>query len=163
MDSQTQLPRIGLFGFIDQAKISNLTVQNPDIEGNYAVGALVGGTSAPGDKRGSSALHGCTVEGGSVSAPTGSVAVGGLIGVVDRKGFLSVESCYNNNTRVSGDYAVGGLVGAGTLYSTINALACNNHGRITRATAVLEASSALSTRCSFQAAATCQPSLAARR
>ena len=42
---------------------------------NYAVGALVGGTSAPGDKRGSSALHGCTVEGGSVSAPTGSVAV----------------------------------------------------------------------------------------
>lgn len=93
-------PGIGLFGFIDQAKISNLTVQNPDIEGNYAVGALVGGTSAPGDKRGSSALHGCTVEGGSVSAPTGSVAVGGL-------------------------------VGAGTLYSTINALACNNHGRIT--------------------------------
>lgn len=124
-------PGIGLFGFIDQAKISNLTVQNPDIEGNYAVGALVGGTSAPGDKRGSSALHGCTVEGGSVSAPTGSVAVGGLIGVVDRKGFLSVDSCYNNNTRVSGDYAVGGLVGAGTLYSTINALACNNHGRIT--------------------------------
>lgn len=106
-------PGIGLFGFIDQAKISNLTVQNPDIEGNYAVGALVGGTSAPGDKRGSSALHGCTVEGGSVSAPTGSVAVGGLIGVVDRKGFLSVDSCYNNNTRVSGDYAVGGLVGAG--------------------------------------------------
>ena len=57
--------------------------------------------------------------------------MGGLIGVVDRKGFLSVDSCYNNNTRVSGDYAVGGLVGAGTLYSTINALACNNHGRIT--------------------------------
>lgn len=55
-------PGIGLFGFIDQAKISNLTVQNPDVEG---------------------------------------------------------------------DYAVGGLVGAGTLYSTINALACNNHGRIT--------------------------------
>ena len=26
---------------------------------------------------------------------------------------------------------MGGLVGAGTLYSTINALACNNHGRIT--------------------------------
>ena len=51
--------------------------------------------------------------------------------MVDRKGFLSVDSCYNNNTRVSGDYAVGGLVGAGTLYSTINALACNNHGRIT--------------------------------
>lgn len=89
--------------------------------------------------------------------------MGGLIGVVDRKGFLSVDSCYNNNTRVSGDYAVGGYVGAGTLYSTINALACNNRPHAARSGAG-GMRQALSTRCSFQAAATCdKPSLAARR
>lgn len=124
-------PGVGLFGFIDQANIRNIKVSQPDIEGNYAVGALVGGTSAPGDKRSASAIHGCTVYGGSVAASEGSVAVGGLVGVVDRKGFLSVDSCFNKGTHVSGDYGVGGLVGAGTLYSTINALASENNGRVT--------------------------------
>lgn len=53
-------PGIGLFGFIDQAKISNLTVQNPDIEGNYAVGTPRGrhiGTRRQARQLGASRMH----------------------------------------------------------------------------------------------------------
>lgn len=123
-------PGVGLFGFIDQANISDIVVSKPDIVGCYAVGGLVGGTSSPGDIRSASMLHGCVVDGGSVVTPDGGLAVGGLVGVVDRKSFLTVDSCFNRGTRVYGDHAVGGLVGAGTLYSTINALASENSGRV---------------------------------
>lgn len=123
-------PGVGLFGFIDQATIKNVIVSNPDITGNYAVGAIVGGTTSPGDIRGCSSLHGCVVDRGSVTAPEGSAGVGGLVGVVDCTGFLSVDSCYNAGTRVSGDYAVGGIVGAGSLYSMTQVLACENKGSV---------------------------------
>lgn len=123
-------PGIGLFGFIDQASINNVVISSPDITGNFAVGAIAGGTTSPGDIRGCSAIHGCIVNGGSVTAPEGSAGVGGMVGVVDCTGFLSVDSCYNNGTHVSGDYAVGGIVGAGSLYSMTQVLASENSGRI---------------------------------
>ena len=123
-------PGIGLFGFIDQAAIKNLVISRPDITGNFAVGAVAGGTTSPGDIRGCSSLHGCVVDGGTVAASEGSAGVGGLIGVVDCTGFLNVDSCYNAGTQVSGDYAVGGLVGAGSLYSMTQVLACENKGAV---------------------------------
>lgn len=121
---------IGLFGFVEQAYIKNVKMVNPEMEGMYAVGSIVGGCVTAGDRADTTVISSCTTKQGYVAGSTGSVGNGGIVGVVDMKGVLLMDSCINDNTPVSGDYAVGGLLGAGSLFSYTNVQQSENKASV---------------------------------
>ena len=116
--NRKQRSGVGLFGQLNEAgTITNLTLENVDVAGMNAVGALVG--SAAGT------IENCTVLGGTVRGvytcddPTDTDAcqtgldVGGLVGVVLGLGFDEgriLDSSVHDLT-VSGSRLVGGLAG----------------------------------------------------
>lgn len=120
----------GLFGFVDNASLKNIVMDEPNVEGNYAVGSLVGGTTSVGDARDQTYIHGCITSGGYVTGSAGSIGVGGIVGVVNLNGLIVLDSCFNRNTPVTGDYAVGGILGAGTVYSRVEVQQSDNSGAI---------------------------------
>lgn len=121
---------IGLFGFVEEARIKRVNMVNPKMEGIYAVGGIVGGCVTAGDRADTTLIGSCTTSEGYIKGSTGSVGNGGIIGVVDMKGVLLMDSCINKGTPVSGDYAVGGLLGAGSLYSYTNVQQSENNASI---------------------------------
>ena len=121
---------VALFGFVEHAYIKNVKMVNPKMEGNYAVGSLVGASVTAGDKADTTFLSSCSTSQGYIKGGAGSVGNGGLIGVADMKSVLLMDSCINENTNVSGDYAVGGLLGAGSLYSYANVQQSENHASV---------------------------------
>ena len=108
---------IGLFGFVENAVISRVTMVSPRIEGAFAVGGIVGGIVSPGDKGYCTIISACNTTGGKVSTPDGGIGAGGLVGVVDMKSSILIDSCSNDATEVSGMYGTGGLLGAAALNS----------------------------------------------
>ena len=103
---------IGLFGVIGpQAKILDIQLRNPEIEGRYAVGGLVGLTSRLTDSEGrvttSSLIANSSVINQSINFNiTAKAWVGGLVG-------SNYGSIVNSHTQVGvqGRFAVGGLAG----------------------------------------------------
>lgn len=122
---------IGLFGYTEKAVFKNITMSNPNMEGNFAVGSIVGSAVSAGDKRNQTALFSCTTNGGYVSAGDGSVGVGGLVGNVDTYSMILLDSCSNLGTSVSGAYGIGGLLGTGSLYSQSYLQKCENVASVT--------------------------------
>lgn len=122
---------VGLFGFVENSVFKNVKMENARVEGNYAVGSLIGGSVTAGDKRGKTGLFNCITTDGYIKASAGSVGIGGLVGVVDMYGLLNLYACVNESTSVSGSYAIGGLLGAGSLYSTTMIEECENDGDVT--------------------------------
>ncbi len=84
---------LGLFGKIDGATISNLTLENCTTTGNRYHGILAGYSN-------NSTISNCVIKGGSLSAISGSTYVGLLIGVA--------TSCTISGCSVSGSFAVNG-------------------------------------------------------
>ena len=121
---------IALFGYTEKAIFKHVWMENPKMEGNFAVGALVGGAVSAGDMRDKTSLIGCTTSGGYIKASKGSVGAGGLVGVVDLYGMIAMDSCVNTSTPVSGSYGVGGLLGVGSLYSQSYLQQCENHASV---------------------------------
>lgn len=109
---------IGLFGYASGAKISNITISEPDINGGTSCTAAICGFLYSGT------IDNCAVEGGIVS---GDCKVGGVVGMTSSS---SVTSCYNTGAiecSSGGLNYVGGVVGYG-ITSTITS--CNNSGVI---------------------------------
>jgi hypothetical protein len=90
---------VGLFGYLDaNSQICNLSVEDVNIAGTFAVGGLVG--SAYGGK-----IYGCSVSG----IVTGQGFVGGLIG----EGWnCEVIRCSSDFIVTSDEYGAGGMIGA---------------------------------------------------
>ncbi len=109
-------PYQGLFGFVEQGTIKNLTIKNPQITGGQYVGAVVGRINDD------SAVDNCKVIGGSVS---GYRYVGGVVGASAY--WTPVEDCYNT-AEVSGTTFVGGVVGHASSFSTVEN--CYNTGAV---------------------------------
>ena len=121
---------IGLFGFVEHAYIKNIKMVNPKMEGIYAVGSIVGGSVTAGNRVDSTFIASCSTTRGYVKGGTGSVGSGGIIGIVDMKSVLLMDSCKNEGTSVNGDYAVGGLLGGGSLYSYTNIQQSENRASV---------------------------------
>ncbi len=126
---------VGLFGYVNDpnAKIENLILIDPNIQGYRAVGALAGWFNK-------GTITGCAVEGGNVSGyddyagclagynhgnisncyatgdVTGTDSVGGLVGYNVPS---TISNCYAAGA-VDGDGDVGGLVGNNLYPSTIS-------------------------------------------
>ena len=108
----------GLFGVINGATVSNLTISSPSVTGgtNY-IGALAG-------KALSSTISSCTVTGGTISGSGNTI--GGLVGLLEGG---SVTSCAVTGGTVScSGNTVGGLVGhfnGGTISTCSSTCAVN--------------------------------------
>ena len=110
--TRSEEDNIGLFGVIGpQAKILDIQLRNPEIEGRYAVGGLVGLTSRLTDNEAkvttSSLIANSSVINQSINFNiTAKAWVGGLVG-------SNYGSIVNSHTRVGiiGRFAVGGLAG----------------------------------------------------
>ncbi len=122
---------VGLFGYVESAVFEDVHIVNPDVRGTFAVGSLVGSTVTAGDIRCASEFNRCTTQFGSVVCNDGSVAVGGLIGEIDKGAVCTIDSCFNNHTTVTGSYGVGGLVGNAALFSSTLIQNCENKASIT--------------------------------
>jgi hypothetical protein len=90
---------VGLFGFVNDpnAEILNLELRDPNISGEYGVGAIVGTLNA-------GSVTNCTVSSGQVA---GGVVAGAIAGVNSG----TIFSC-RSRSDVSGLNHIGGLVGA---------------------------------------------------
>lgn len=96
----------GLFAYLCNGTIQNVSLENVDVSGGSTVGALVGVAL-------SDTINNCNAS-GSVTG-TGS-QVGGLIGVASSS--ANLQNCYAN-VDVKGNERVGGLVGNAASTSTI--------------------------------------------
>ena len=122
---------VGLFGHTESATICNVVLVNADVDGEFAVGSIVGAAVTRGDRRSMTYLLKCTTTGGSVSGAAGSAGIGGLVGLVDPNASVMIDSCYNNGTEVRGGYGVGGILGTGSLFSTTSIRSSCNTGNVT--------------------------------
>ncbi len=105
----------GLFGGIENAKITNLIIEEPDITGSDYVGALAGTSS-------NSTIENCSVVGGSITG--NGENVGGIIGYFSSS-TQAVIAC-QNSANVTGEDYVGGIVG----YAFGVVSGCYNTGRV---------------------------------
>lgn len=106
-------------------------MQDPDIKGYFAVGAIAGATISPGDCKASATIRNCSTIGGSITGSAGGSCVGGLLGAVDLKSNILIDSCSNVGTTISGGYGVAGLLGGAALGSSVAITNCNNSASVT--------------------------------
>ncbi|MFR9554745.1 MAG: hypothetical protein SNH56_01990, partial [Rikenellaceae bacterium] len=94
----------GLFGYVSNGRISNLIVENPQVQGGSYTGAICGYAYS------NSAISSCGVVGGSVSG-SGDY-VGGVVGSSPYT--YSYIACYNTGSVSGSGSSVGGVVGYAT-------------------------------------------------
>ncbi len=123
-------PAIGLFGYIHRAKIDGVIISNGEFSGNFAVGAIAGASITSGAHRDKSEITNCRVIDSSVSGSKGSLAVGGILGVLDKNARVMLYECHNENSSVKGDYGIGGVLGASAAYSLSSINNCSNSGEV---------------------------------
>ena len=125
----------GLFGYVENATISNIGISGGYIEGGYYTGGLVGEAYR-------STITNCYNTGNVTSTSTSSYSyVGGLVGEAYR---LTITNCYNTGNVTStstSSYSsfAGGLVGAGNGITIIN---CYNTGDVSSSSSDLSSSHA---------------------
>lgn len=123
-------PAVGLFGYVNRAKIDGVTIYKGEFSGNFAVGAIVGASITAGAARDKAEITNCKVVDSSITGSEGSLAIGGIIGVADMNSKLMLYECSNENTAVKGDYNVGGILGASSAYTLTSINNCRNSGKI---------------------------------
>lgn len=114
----------GLFGFGENIEIKNLRMENVNITGKTAVGAVIG------EMKYKSVLRNCIVK-GSVK---GTDTVGGIVGQYYWGQSGSELSKSINYSNVEADSYVGGICGKAYVtrdYSSINISECKNSGNVT--------------------------------
>ncbi|MGM9844304.1 MAG: hypothetical protein ACI30S_08795 [Muribaculaceae bacterium] len=128
--SRSETCGIGLFGHAESATICNIVVEDASIEGDFAVGSILGAAVTRGDRQSQTNIFNCTTKGGKITGKKGSAAIGGIVGLVDLNARIVIDSCYNKNTNVDGSYGVGGIVGIGSLFSRTSVRGCNNEADV---------------------------------
>lgn len=127
-----------LFGFVNQAIISNLTIEKATITGYGALSAIVGAVTTKGGSINKTFIKGCivkksTIESRSDGVVTDGMAIGGIASMVDPNVNLWIDSCSVEDCTINGAIAVGGILGGGTVYSMTQIT--NSHNRNTKVTA----------------------------
>ncbi len=123
-------PAVGLFGYIHRARIDGIRIENGEFSGNFGVGAVAGASITSGGQRDKSEISNCRVVNSSISGSKGSVAVGGILGVVDLNSRIMLYECHNEKSSVKGDYGIGGVLGVASAYSLSSVNNCSNSGEI---------------------------------
>lgn len=121
---------VGLFGYVYNTEIENVSLTNSAISGNFAVGGIVGASMMSGEDRGLISFTNCRVSGCELTGSSGSVGIGGLLGMVDMQSRAYFHDCSGSSNTISGSYNVGGLAGGAGLYSSVIFSQCSNFSPI---------------------------------
>lgn len=122
-----------LFGFVNQAIISNLTIEGATITGYGALSAIVGAVITKGGNIDKTFIKGCVVRKSTIESRSDGMAIGGIAGMVDPNVNLWIDSCTVEDCNINGAISVGGILGGGTTYSMTQIT--NSHNRGTHVTA----------------------------
>lgn len=124
-------PGVGLFGFIHNAVITDLHMEDCIMRGNYATGTVAGAVITAGDDHGKSSIINCSTSGCDVKGSDQSFAIGGIVGAVDMQGSLLLSGCSTHEGKVSGSYNVGGILGGSAIRSVTVIADCENRTPVT--------------------------------
>lgn len=127
-----------LFGYVNQAVIENITIEDAEITGYGALSAVVGAVITKGGNFDNTYIKGCTVKKSTIKSRSNGVvtdgmALGGIAGMADPNVNLWIDSCSVEDCNINGAIAVGGILGGGTTYSKTQIT--NSHNRRTSITA----------------------------
>lgn len=127
-----------LFGYVNQAVIENITIEDAEITGYGALSAIVGAVITKGGNFDNTYIKGCTVKKSTIKSRSNGVvtdgmALGGITGMTDPNVNLWIDSCSVEDCKINGAIAVGGILGGGTTYSKTQIT--NSHNRRTSITA----------------------------
>lgn len=127
-----------LFGYVNQAVIENITIEDAEITGYGALSAVVGAVITKGGNFDNTYIKGCTVKKSTIKSRsdgvvTDGMALGGIAGMADPNVNLWIDSCSVEDCNINGAIAVGGILGGGTAYSKTQIT--NSHNRRTSITA----------------------------
>lgn len=124
-------PAVGLFGYIHNATLTDLRMEDCFMTGNYAVGTVAGAVIAAGDDHGKSNIINCSAIRCEVKGSAQSFAIGGIAGTVDMQGSLLLSGCSNEGGTVTGSYNVGGILGGSAVRSLTVITDCENRSPVT--------------------------------
>lgn len=122
---------IGLFGYVNDASIYDVTLTNSAVTGNFAVGGIVGASLMGGNNRGLLTMTGCSAKGCEINGSDESAGVGGLLGMIDLQSRAFLSGCSSEDNTISSSYNAGGLVGGSALYSSVSFASCQNTSAVT--------------------------------
>ena len=123
INNKTADKDLGLFGAIQNSKISNLTLTGEIKTSINANTGIIGAST------GESIIRKC-VNKSSISSLTSSYSLGGIIGGA-RSGTLTIQKCINYGS-ISGGNNTGGIIGLNSGSNTILTISnCHNYGTVT--------------------------------
>ena len=117
-----------LFGFVNQAIITNLTVEGAEITGYGGMSAIAGAVITKGGGADKTFIKGCAVKNSTIKSREDGMAIGGIVGMADPNVNLWIDSCSIEDSDIGGAIAVGGILGGGTTYSTTQITNSHNLG-----------------------------------
>ncbi|MDH6306366.1 hypothetical protein M2459_000353 [Parabacteroides sp. PF5-5] len=122
---------VGLFGYVNNAVISNVHIDRAEVLGLFATSALVGAAVTAGNSRDATIIRKCQVTGSTIDGEEGGFGTAGIIGAVDSRVKLLVDSCeVSGGTSIKGSFNVGGILGLGQIYSFCQITNCRNSSKI---------------------------------
>ncbi|MDL2245936.1 hypothetical protein LJC54_10610, partial [Parabacteroides sp. OttesenSCG-928-J18] len=122
---------VGLFGYVCQSYLQNIVMQGASIGGNSSVAALIGNVVTYGNERARTIIRNCRVEQSRVVSEKGGVGVGALLGTIDGRALVFVDSCsVDQESAIEGDTGIGGLVGMGLTFSSLFVTNSDNRASI---------------------------------
>lgn len=121
---------VGLFGYIHNATIYGVKLTHAEVNGNFAVGGIVGACISGGNSHGKSSIINCSSTKGEITGSAGSVNVGGLIGALDMYSKTLIACCATDGGSIKADYNAGGIVGGSGIYSRADILGCQNKAEV---------------------------------
>ncbi|MDH6343135.1 hypothetical protein M2480_001761 [Parabacteroides sp. PFB2-12] len=122
---------VGLFGYVCQSYLQNIVIEGASIGGNSSVAALAGNVVTYGNERARTIIRNCRVEQSRVVSEKGGVGIGGLLGTIDGRALVFIDSCsVDQESTIEGDTGIGGLVGMGLTFSSMFISNSDNHASI---------------------------------
>ena len=82
-----------LFGFVNQAIITNLTVEGAEITGYGGLSAIAGAIVTKGGGADKTFIKGCAVKNSTIKSREDGMAIGGIVGMADPNVNLWIDSC----------------------------------------------------------------------
>lgn len=113
----------------------NARIQDSDIRGNVAVGALIGSITAAGGETGCTIVDSCRLKKSAHVIGTdnkGGLAAGGLIGHIDYMAKATINACSTDkDASIESCFNAGGIAGISSLYSAVILSNCTNNAGVT--------------------------------
>lgn len=116
-----------LFGYVNKALITNVVIENANINGYCGISAIAGMIITSGEANDATCIRGCSVRSSTIKGRSDGIGVGAIAGFSDPNVKLWIDSCDVSRNKSTGAFAVGGILGGAAALSTTQIT--NTHNR----------------------------------